>query len=93
MLYAQRNHSLTHSAILLTRTVTSLKKTLTKNTQKYPSTMADRIRSHQAAMATHPPGIVVEIVGTLMGESGACSLRLSAGGGYGRAPLEGAGFG
>ena len=27
-------------------------------------------RSHQAAVATHPPGIVVEIVGTLMGDRG-----------------------
>jgi hypothetical protein len=30
--------------------------------------MADRPH-HQAAMATQPPGIVVEIVGTLMGDS------------------------
>ncbi len=36
--------------------------------------MADRARSHQAVMATHPPGIVVEIVGTLMGDHG-CSCE------------------
>jgi hypothetical protein len=32
--------------------------------------MGDHVWSHQAAMATHPPGIVVEIVGTLMGKTG-----------------------
>ena len=36
--------------------------------------MGDRVRSHQAAMATHPPGIVVDIVGMLMGENG-CSCE------------------
>ncbi len=32
--------------------------------------MADIVWSHQAVMATHPPGIVVEIVSTLMGDHG-----------------------
>ena len=32
--------------------------------------MADHVQSHQAAMETHPPGIVVEIVSTLMGKTG-----------------------
>ncbi len=36
--------------------------------------MADRVRSHQAVMATHLPSIVAEIVGTLMGDHG-CSCE------------------
>jgi hypothetical protein len=32
--------------------------------------MANRSHHQQAAMATPPPGIIVEIVGTLMGDRG-----------------------
>ncbi len=57
--------------------------------------MADR--SHLAAVATHPPDIIVEIVGTLMCNRGrSCEEHkvwgLCGGGGYGCAS-EGAGFG